>query len=89
MVVNSPADKPNSKRTFIGRAWINEVKKEGASKGVKFLNVTRDKGFEDITLKASDSLQLWPNPKREGKRDADFRLSVVSAEDEVAAQVTA
>lgn len=65
----------NVQREFIGRAWINEVKKEGSNQGTKFLNLKIDRGI-DLTLVGGDSLTLWPNKKREGKQDADFRVSV-------------
>jgi uncharacterized protein (DUF736 family) len=69
-----------TKREFIGRAWINTVAKEGALKGTQFMNVQIDNGIKEITLKPTDRLQLWPNQQRSGKRDADYRLSIVSEE---------
>lgn len=71
--VNTSAS--TQKRVFIGRAWINTVKKEGANKGVQFLNLKLDKGV-NVTLNEGDSISLWPNKKREGKVDADFRASI-------------
>jgi len=68
------------KREFIGRAWINIVKKEGALKGVEFMNVQIDNNIKEIVLKPTDKLQLWPNQQRSGKRDADYRLSIVTEE---------
>ena len=69
-----------SSREFIGRAWINTIAKEGPLKGTQFLNVQLDNAFASITLTPKDKLQLWPNTKREGKKDADYRLSIVSEE---------
>lgn len=62
------------KRVFIGRAWENEVR-NGDNKGTKFLSLRLDRGI-DISLVGGDQITLWPNQKREGKQDADFRVSV-------------
>jgi uncharacterized protein (DUF736 family) len=69
-----------TKREFIGRAWINKVKKEGKNHGVEFISVRLDQAYETIQLDKGDRLLLWPNNKREGKQDADYRVSVVSDE---------
>ena len=66
-------------REFIGRAWKNVVAKEGPNKGKEFINVRIDNRFAEITLKPGMSIQLWPNTTREGRQDADYRLSVVEA----------
>jgi hypothetical protein len=58
----------------IGRAWINKVS-EG-SRGPA-LSIQMDRNLSaDITLSPGDRVYLWPNKKREGIRDADFRLSM-------------
>lgn len=65
-------------RTFIGRAWKNKTQD-----GREYLNIKLDKLDQDknpIMLNGVDfncTLQLWPNPKREGKKDADLRLSIL------------
>lgn len=64
-----------TQRVFIGRAWKNRVQKEGATKGVEFLNLQLDRDVS-ITLEAGDRITLWPNTKREGKADADYRASI-------------
>lgn len=64
-----------SNRVFIGRAWVNKSKQNPE---VEYLNVQIDRGFESITLNQNDLIQLYPNKKREGKKDADYRLSIVS-----------
>jgi len=66
--------KPATKREFIGRAWKNAVK-AGDRQGTEFISLSLDKGV-DITLNGGDRMLLWPNKKREGKADADFRVSV-------------
>lgn len=78
MSVITKAPAPVSTREFIGRAWVNTVQKEGALKGTQFLNIQIDQAFASITLSPGDKIQLWPNAKREGKQDADYRLSIVS-----------
>ena len=75
-----------SSRTFIGRAWLNTVQKEGPSKGTQFLNISIDEAYAAITLTPQDKIQLWPNPKREGKQDADYRLSIVSDASQASAE---
>ena len=77
MAVNSTPARPATKRSFIGRAWINEAK-GGANKGTKFISVVFDRGVSGtIDLANGSNLMLWPNNKREGKRDADYRVSVL------------
>lgn len=65
------------KLTSIGRAWKNTSKKN-----TEFLRVSIDQkingqNFDHITLKPGDKLLLTANAKREGKKDADFRLHIV------------
>ena len=53
----------------IGKAWVN-------TKGeLNYLSITIDRGTE-ITLESEDKLVAFPNNKREGKRDADYRIYV-------------
>ncbi len=73
------AAKPATVREFIGRAWLNTVQKEGPNKGKEFINISIDRSIAKVELKPGMTIQLWPNTKREGKQDADFRLSVVEA----------
>ena len=80
MSVVNKAPAPKSTREFIGRAWVNTIQKDGPLKGTQFLNISIDAAFSSITLCPSDKIQLWPNVKREGKQDADYRLSIVSEE---------
>ena len=62
---------PKMDRTFIGRAWVNNTKD-----GKVYINFKLDKGVK-ANLDESCSIQLWPNTKREGKKDADYRASVL------------
>lgn len=69
--------KPAEKRTFIGSAWINTAK-SGANKGTQFINVMFDRTAKGtIDVGDGSHLMLWPNNKREGRRDADYRVSVL------------
>ncbi len=69
-----------SSRQFIGKAWINKVEKPGSRyNGVKYLVMTLDNKFKSITIGQDEKMIAWPNAKRQGKKDADFRLSIVSA----------
>lgn len=63
-----------NKVEFVGSAWENEVK-EGAYKGTKFLSLKLDRGVS-LTLTDTDRISLFPNKKREGRQDADYRASV-------------
>lgn len=72
-----------TEREFIGRAWKNLVKKEDSEyKGTEFLNITLDRDVQEVVLKQGDKIQLWPNNKREGKQDADYRVSLVTSANE-------
>jgi uncharacterized protein (DUF736 family) len=80
---------PEKTKTFIGKAWVNTVAKQDSKYfGVKFLSIRLDnklfEGANAIELVKGDELQLWPNTKRDGKKDADFRLSVISTADATA-----
>lgn len=71
-------DEQAVEREFIGRAWKNIVKKEDSEyKGVEFINLTLDQGIQEVVMKKGNRLQLWPNKKREGKQDADYRVSLL------------
>ena len=77
MAVQKTAARPAMNRSFIGRAWKN-VAKGGANKGTEFISVLFDRGVTGtIDLGNGSNLMLWPNNKREGKRDADYRVSVL------------
>lgn len=69
-------NRPEEKRHFIGRAWINTA---NTKKGpMKFINLVLDNKTESVTLTKAVKLQLWPNNKREGKdTDADYSVSVM------------
>lgn len=69
-----------SQREFVGKAWMNKVDKVGSpNNGVEYVNVTLDRDIETVTMSQGDKLLLWPNKKRDGKKDADFRVSLVHA----------
>ena len=68
-------------REFIGRAWKNVVKNEESKYvGVEFINVVLDNATEQLVMNHGSKLQLWPNKKREGKKDADYRVSLIEPE---------
>jgi len=67
----------SNEREFIGKAWINEVTKEGPHKGVEYVNVTLDQDIDKVEMLKGSKLLLWPNEKREGKQDADYRVSLI------------
>lgn len=63
--------------TPVGKGWVNKYKKEGVEK--EAINITIDRGVEELILRAEDKLVAFPNSKREGKRDADYRLYISAA----------
>lgn len=80
MTVQRNASVQKRTREFIGKAWMNTVNKVGSpNNGLQYVNVTLDRDIESVSFDQSSRLLLWPNKKREGKKDADFRVSLVSA----------
>ena len=77
---NTQTQRKPMDRFFIGKAWKNTVKVKG--KDVEMMNILIDKKKDApiILNNINDEcqFQLWPNDKREGKRDADFRVSLLS-----------
>ena len=59
-------------RDFIGKAWNNTSK----VKGIPYIRLTLDSNVSEVVLTPKTRLELWPNKKREGKQDADFRLTI-------------
>lgn len=80
MSVQKTESANKSSREFVGRGWINTVQKEGKAHGMQFINVRFDNGVQAIADldKKGVVMQLWPNKKREGKQDADYRVSLVT-----------
>ena len=59
---------------FVGKAWKN-VSKSKKNEGTEFFRLTFDRDIASLSLDpAIHSLVLWPNNKREGKNDADYRV---------------
>lgn len=81
--VNKNSQTQNQKKNivFFGKLWINTVEKEGKHKGEKFMSGNIDNRFEEIILGNDDQIQVWKNNKREGKKDADFRISLLTDQD--------
>ena len=72
----TPQIKRDFKRDFIGKAWLNKVLK-GEHEGTEYINLTLDNNIQEVTIEKGNRLLLWPNEKREGKQDADFRVSLL------------
>ena len=77
---------PATKREFVGRVWENIVQ-EGEHKGTIFFNIRIDQTIKKVTLTPDSKVQLWPNKKRDGKKDADYRMSIVLPEEDEKKQV--
>jgi|GEM_PF-6818544 hypothetical protein len=61
-------------REYVGRAWVNPIK-TGDNAGKQMLNLRFDRGVSSIKVSPNTVLELWPNLQREGKRDAEYRVS--------------
>lgn len=86
IVLNNPVQKAQeqeSKRLFIGRAWYNTSSK---NPGVTYTNIMFDRDVE-VTIKdlknnvayvlsGKEGMFAYPNTKRDGKKDADLRVSI-------------
>lgn len=71
--VNASANR--TKLLSIGRAWINDrMNNEGTSPAVT-IKLDRNLGI-NITIGAETQLLMFNNEKREGKRDADYRVAI-------------
>ena len=68
-------------RIFFAKLWINEITKEGENKGVKYMSGNIDNKFSKITIGVDDQINIFKNKKREGKRDADYRVSLLTDQD--------
>lgn len=76
-VVRTDNPQANSQREFIGKAWINKVPATAQKNaGVEFISVKLDRNIASVDIQAGQQITLWPNIKREGKQDADYRVSV-------------
>lgn len=74
-------EKPATRREFVARVWKNEVK-QGDNKGKQFYSVRIDRDVKKLTLTPESQIQMWPNKKREGKQDADLRMSIILPEED-------
>lgn len=65
-------------RLFIGKLWVNTINTEGENKGKKYMSGNIDNKFSKITIGINDQINIFPNNKRKGVRDADFRISILT-----------
>ena len=73
---NNQTQKKN--RIFIGKLWINTITKEGENKGKKFMSKKNDNKFKKMTIGINEQINIFPNKKRKGVKDADFRISLLT-----------
>ena len=66
------AELPQIKREFIGKAWINE----SLVKKIPYIRISLDNTVSQVVLTPGSRLELWPNKKRDGKKDADYRFTI-------------
>jgi len=60
------------KAEFIGKGWKNT----NSETNEEFVRITLDQDIDEVVLKPGYSLYLNDNEKREGKNDADYRVSI-------------
>ena len=75
--VNAAVQTPIQRTTkllSIGRMWDNADTARGNQPVMRIL-LDRNLGL-NITLQPSSQLIIFPNTKREGKKDADYRVAV-------------
>jgi hypothetical protein len=67
---------------FVGRGWVNTAGENSKMSGTEYINIVFDRGIEAINGLDNPELKfhLYPNKKRAGKKDADYRLVVLSPE---------
>lgn len=70
-------DRDKFDRTFIGRCWMNTVK-TGKLAGQPVFNIRFDRGVKLDGVTSKDHMEMWPNTKRDGKKDADYRVSILT-----------
>mgnify|MGYP001567613162 FL=1 len=70
----------------IGRVWDNSATATGRQPTMRII-LDRQLGL-NIVLAPSSELLLFPNAKREGKKDADFRVAVSLPAAVVEAEIT-
>ena len=75
---NPQANQTKKNRVFFAKLWINTITKEGENKGKKFMSGNIDNRFSSFTIGVNDQINIFPNKKREGVRDADFRVSLLT-----------
>ena len=85
---------PETIRDYLGRAWKNIAGENSPMAGEVYLGLTLDRNVKDISFTlikedgseervdvpndGSVKFHLYPNQKREGKKDADFRFVMLS-----------
>jgi len=81
---------PKTVSDYLGRAWNNVAGKNSPMAGQIYQNLTLDRNVKEIAITlikddgseeqvivpndGSTKFHLYPNEKREGKQDADFRF---------------
>jgi len=65
-------------RVFFAKLWINTIKKEGENFGKKYMSGNIDNKFKKFTITQGEQIQIWKNKKREGVKDADYRVSLLT-----------
>ncbi len=78
---NPQANQTKKNVVFVGKLWINTIKKEGDNKGKKYMSGNIDNKFKSFTIGVNDQIQVWSNKKRPNVRDADFRISILTDQD--------
>ena len=74
--VESVEEKPKNQGTFVGKAWINEFKDGKTGETKHQIKISLDRDIKELSIEnGKEEMVLWMNTKREGKKDADYRVA--------------
>lgn len=78
-----PTVKSKTNFEFVGRGWVNTAGENSKMAGTEYINIVFDKGIAAIEGLDNPSVKyhLYPNKKRSGKQDADYRLVVLTPDE--------
>lgn len=80
MPVTKTQSQESKEIVYVGKGWLNTVNnRDSKAFGKQYINITLDRGIDEVTVGGNEKLQLWFNNKREGKNDAEYRVSLVTA----------
>jgi len=76
----------NTKLLPVGKMWVNDRMNEAGTSPKLTITLDRNLGL-NLTLAAGSRLLAFENNKREGRRDADYRIAVALPTEIVEAEI--